>query len=119
MLPETKRAAMRCAPVSSPNRALAVRLPGHTATPWWEYSCPVSAEAAALTHAALAMDFEEARFRASRLLVLAARRNASELTKASRRVVGYLGPDGAVPRTGLGRALRDLSSALEALWGDP
>lgn len=78
-------------------------------------SADMALEALAMNHAALEGDFDEARFRARRLVVAAFDAHEMRLASAAARVCRALGPPGTEPQPWLGIRLLQLVDALDAI----
>lgn len=76
-------------------------------------------DAAATNDAALAGDFDEARFRAQLVVDKLEASGISSAIDAALLVVGRLGPIGTPPRPGYGEAMLRLAGRLDALGFDP
>lgn len=69
-------------------------------------------EAQALDEAALASDWEDARFRSLRINDLAFALGSQRVAQAARDVTRALGPAGHMPQPGYGAAMDNLSRAI-------
>lgn len=76
-------------------------------------------DAAATNDAALAGDFDEARFRAQLVVDKLEAAGLSKGIDSALRVVGLLGPVGTRPRPGYGEAMLHLANRLDVLGFDP
>lgn len=72
-------------------------------------------EATALGEAALARDWTEARFRATRINTLAFQFGSQKVAQAARDVTRALGPEGRMPLPGYGAAVDASSQAIGKL----
>lgn len=75
-------------------------------------------DAAATNDAALAEDFDEARFRAQLVVDKLEAAGLSQGIEVALRVVGLLGPMGTPPRPGYGEAMLRLADALDSMGFD-
>jgi hypothetical protein len=76
-------------------------------------------DAAAMDDAALASDFDEARFRALLIAAKADERGYVDLALAAAHLVQVLGPVGSTPRAGYGAGMLRIAYALDAIGFDP
>ena len=72
----------------------------------------MSREAIAMNEAILGRDFDEARFRAHLIRVMAAESECTEVWRAARDVSELLGETGGLPRAGYGQAVLRLADRL-------
>ena len=79
----------------------------------------VVSEAAATNEAALAGDFDEARFRARLTASKASEAGLDSVALAAAQLVDVLGPVGSAPSPGLGAAMVRIADELEAVGFDP
>lgn len=76
-------------------------------------------DSAAMNDAALAGDFDEARFRAQLITAKADAAGHRDLVLAAAFVVDRLGPLGSVPRAGFAAGMLRVAEALDAITYDP
>jgi hypothetical protein len=76
-------------------------------------------ESVAMNEAALAGDFDEARFRAQLIVSKAGGAGLGHVVLAAARVVDQLGPMGAVPKPGYGEVMLAVAHALDDVGVEP
>lgn len=76
-------------------------------------------EAAAMGDAALALDLDEARFRAQLIAAKADAARYSDLALAALHLVSILGPVGTVPPPGYGAGILHVANELDELGLEP
>ena len=76
-------------------------------------------ESAAMNDAALAVDFDEARFRAQLVVAKADASGLVDVVIAAARVLERLGPLGTQPTGGYGEAMLALAHSLDNVGFDP
>lgn len=76
-------------------------------------------DSAAMNDAALARDFDEARFRAQLVIAKADAAGLEDVVLAGARVLDRLGPPGSAPRKNYGEAMLGLAHVLDAIGFDP
>lgn len=76
-------------------------------------------EAADMGDAALAGDFDEARFRATLIIALADAAGLNDVALAAARALDKLGATGEKPKSGYGAAILSLADRLDAVGFDP
>lgn len=76
-------------------------------------------ESAAMNDAALAVDFDEARFRAQLVVAKADAAGLVDVVLAAARVLDRLGPVGTQPVGGYGEAMLALAGKLDDIGFDP
>lgn len=79
----------------------------------------LACEAAAMNDAALALDFDEARFRAQLIAERADEASYINLAMAVAQLVVTLGPVGTAPLPGYGARMLHIANELDALGFDP
>ena len=72
----------------------------------------LAADGMAMNDAALASDWEEARFRASLIRAKAEEASLSAIVQAARYVQATLGPTGSSPSQSYGKAMLDLANII-------
>ena len=72
----------------------------------------------AMAQAALAKDFEEARFRARLVAEKAVAANLPAVAAAAAHAIETLGPAGGIPHSNHGAAILRVASTLDAFWFD-
>lgn len=76
-------------------------------------------DAAAMGDAALAGDFDEARFRGSLIIATADAAGLPDVALAAGLVLDQLGASGSLPKEGYGAAILSLADRLEAVGFEP
>lgn len=79
----------------------------------------ISRDSVAMNEAALAGDFDEARFRAQLIRRKAESARLDHVMRAAARVSDRLGPIGSVPRSGYGGAMLAVATALDDAGFEP
>lgn len=72
----------------------------------------------AMSEAALARDFDEARFRAMLVSYKAHEMGLERVAAASQRVLDRLGPIGSLPQSRYGQAILRVANELDVIWFD-
>jgi hypothetical protein len=72
-------------------------------------------DAMAISRAMLDRDFDEARFRAHLVLCEASTMGLPAVGASAQKILDVLGPLGTAPAPGIGRALLELSGAIDAV----